>query len=198
MPLERLTVDRSPYIVGEYKEFAFASLPAGWFECNFQQLSRTAYSILFSRIGTTYGSGNGTTTFNVPDCRGRVKVGRGQLPGGSNRNLGDKWGTEAEILAVAQLPFHNHNIAHSHSITGSANNAGINTHAGIATENYNTYSPLGGYNAYAWQAPHVGHSHTVTGNTNSQSANTSADTGSGQSHNNCQPSFGVIIAIYAG
>jgi phage-related tail fiber protein len=44
--------------------------PSGWLECNGAAISRTTYSALFSVIGTTYGSGNGTTTFNLPDLRG--------------------------------------------------------------------------------------------------------------------------------
>ena len=45
-------------------------VPFGWLECNGDAVSRTTYSKLFSVIGTTYGSGNGTTTFNLPDLRG--------------------------------------------------------------------------------------------------------------------------------
>ena len=50
--------------------YGAATAPAGWLECNGDAVSRTTYSALFSVIGTTYGSGNGTTTFNLPDLRG--------------------------------------------------------------------------------------------------------------------------------
>jgi microcystin-dependent protein len=50
--------------------YGAATAPAGWLECNGDAVSRTTYSALFSVIGTTYGSGDGTTTFNLPDLRG--------------------------------------------------------------------------------------------------------------------------------
>ena len=50
--------------------FANSTAPSGWLKCNGQAISRTDYSDLFDAIGTTYGTGNGSTTFNVPDLRG--------------------------------------------------------------------------------------------------------------------------------
>ena len=58
--------------------YAGATAPEGWFLCNGQAVSRTFYSNLFALIGTAYGSGDGSTTFNVPDLRGSVPVGAGQ------------------------------------------------------------------------------------------------------------------------
>lgn len=55
---------------GAVMAFAMSTVPAGWLECNGSAISRTAYSNLFAAIGTTYGVGNGTTTFNLPDLRG--------------------------------------------------------------------------------------------------------------------------------
>ncbi|MCB2019807.1 MAG: tail fiber protein, partial [Burkholderiaceae bacterium] len=53
--------------IGEFKAFAMSSLPSGWLNCNGAAVSRTTYSALFAAIGTVWGAGNGTTTFNVPD-----------------------------------------------------------------------------------------------------------------------------------
>jgi microcystin-dependent protein len=81
-----------------------------------QAVSRTAYSTLFSMFGTTYGTGDGSTTFNVPDLRGRVVAGRDDMGGsvagrltasyfgGMASNLGATGGAESTSLAVSQLP----------------------------------------------------------------------------------------------
>lgn len=50
--------------------FAASVPPAGWLECNGAAISRTTYAALFLAIGTTFGAGDGSTTFNIPDCRG--------------------------------------------------------------------------------------------------------------------------------
>lgn len=59
------------YIPGEIKSFAFPAVPTGYLVCNGQAVSRTTYSDLFAAIGVTFGPGNGSTTFNVPDLRGQ-------------------------------------------------------------------------------------------------------------------------------
>lgn len=55
---------------GAINFFALSNAPAGWLKCNGQAVSRTTYAALFAAIGTTYGAGNGTSTFNVPEDRG--------------------------------------------------------------------------------------------------------------------------------
>lgn len=74
-------------IIGEVRDFAgpSSSVPSQWYLCYGQAISRTTYASLFAVIGTTYGSGDGTTTFNLPDCRGRVGVGKDDM-GGSAAN----------------------------------------------------------------------------------------------------------------
>lgn len=62
---------------GTIVAYAGATVPAGWFICNGQAVSRTTYASLFAAIGTVYGVGDGSTTFNVPDLLGRVPVGLG-------------------------------------------------------------------------------------------------------------------------
>ena len=56
--------------VGTVLAFAMESAPSGWLKCNGAAISRTTYSALFTAIGTTFGAGDGSTTFNVPDLRG--------------------------------------------------------------------------------------------------------------------------------
>ena len=62
--------------VGEVSSFAGSSAPTGWLLCDGSAVSRTTYAALFAIIGTTYGVGNGSTTFNLPNLKGRVIVGR--------------------------------------------------------------------------------------------------------------------------
>jgi microcystin-dependent protein len=60
---------------GAMLDFGGTSSPSGWFMCDGSAISRTTYSALFAAIGTAYGTGDGSTTFNLPDYRGRVSVG---------------------------------------------------------------------------------------------------------------------------
>lgn len=87
--------------------FAGNFAPRGWAFCHGQILSIAQNTALFSLLGTTYG-GNGSTTFALPDLRGRTPIGAGQGPGLSNRILGEMAGDEAEALTLAQIPAHGH------------------------------------------------------------------------------------------
>jgi len=108
---------------GVIMPYAGSSEPTGWLLCSGNAVSRTTYSSLYSAIGTTYGSGDGVNTFNLPDLRGRVVAGRDDMGGtaalrvtasGSNANsgiagttLGANGGTQTHILTTAQLPTFN-------------------------------------------------------------------------------------------
>jgi Microcystin-dependent protein len=67
--------------VGVVEAFAGASAPAGWLLCYGQNVSRTAYAALFAVIGTTFGAGDGSTTFTLPDLRGRTIIGKDDMGG---------------------------------------------------------------------------------------------------------------------
>jgi microcystin-dependent protein len=75
--------------------------------CDGSAVSRSTYSDLFDAIGTTYGAGNGSTTFNVPDLRGRVPVGVDGTAGrlSANDALGNSGGAEKKTLGVTEIPF---------------------------------------------------------------------------------------------
>lgn len=74
---------------GEIKALAGATVPAGWLVCDGRALNRIDFSSLFAAIGTTWGNGDGSTTFNIPDLRGRTAIGAGQgKTGGSVTNAG--------------------------------------------------------------------------------------------------------------
>lgn len=98
--------------VGSINLIAQSSLiPTEWLECNGQAVSRTTYNALFSALGTVYGSGNGSTTFNVPDTRGRVVMGQGTSDLGTSRTLATKVGSDTHTLTLPQIPFHTHAIS---------------------------------------------------------------------------------------
>lgn len=100
------TAGIEPFI-GEISYVAFNYAPNDWLPCDGQVLPISQYNALFSLIGTTYG-GNGTTTFALPDMRGRVAMHRGQHPGGSMFTLGQTGGVENATLTVNNMPSHNH------------------------------------------------------------------------------------------
>lgn len=98
--------------IGAIQAYGGASAPNGWLICDGSAVSRTTYSELFSAIGTTYGSGDGSTTFNLPDLKGRVIVGVGEssATGHTNHTLGQKSGEEKHTLTVDEMPSHSHNV----------------------------------------------------------------------------------------
>ena len=94
-------------LTGVIFPFAGASTPDGFLECDGQAVSRTDYADLFAVIGITYGPGDGSTTFNLPDLRGRVPVGQdtGQV---EFDTLGETGGEKAHTLTVTEMPAHTH------------------------------------------------------------------------------------------
>jgi microcystin-dependent protein len=97
-----------------------AAARAGCLLCDGAAVSRTTYASLFAAIGTAYGVGDGGTTFNLPDFRGRALVGAGAGPGLTARALGDKLGEETHQLTTAELATHNHGVndpGHGHGVS---------------------------------------------------------------------------------
>lgn len=95
---------------GVIAQFAGTVIPAGWLQCDGTEVSRTTYADLFDAIGTTWGEGDGSTTFNLPDARGRTPIGAGQGPGLTDRVLASMTGTETHTLTAAQIPRHSHTL----------------------------------------------------------------------------------------
>ena len=157
------------FVSGMLMPYAGASAPSGWLLCYGQAISRTTYADLFTVIGTVYGVGDGSSTFNVPDLRGRVVAGQDDM-GGSSANrltnqtgglngdtLVDTGGSETHTLTEAQLPAHSHGTVVTNVGSTSSTNTGDGTNR-----------------------------IRLTGITQSKSA---TSTGSGDAHNNVQPTI---------
>ena len=103
--------------IGAVIDYAGGNAPSGWMFCYGQAVSRTTYAALFAAIGTQYGAGDGSTTFNLPDIRGRVTAGRDTM-GGPTANrltayvngtlLGATGGAQSHVLTHLEMPRHQH------------------------------------------------------------------------------------------
>jgi microcystin-dependent protein len=102
--------------------FAGSTAPSGWLFCTGGELSRADEAGLFSAIGTTYGAGDGSTTFNLPDMRDRMPVGAG-----ATYPLGATGGEATHRLSVAEMPSHTH-TQNSHNHTQNSHNHAQNSH----------------------------------------------------------------------
>jgi microcystin-dependent protein len=169
----------TPYL-SEIKLFGFAFPPHGWALCAGQLLPINQNQALFSLLGTTYG-GNGTTTFALPDLRGRVPISMGQGAGLQNYIIGQQGGTETVTLAAAEMP------AHSHTADVTPLNATLPCRNAVA----NQRGPAG--NVPAIEASGVTATYSSAAPDASEHTSAIAPTiaatnaGSGTAHNNLQP-----------
>lgn len=100
--------------VGCIVPFTSDTVPENWLLCDGSAVSRTDYALLFSIIGTTYGVGDGSTTFNLPNLKGRVAVGKDSTQTEFD-NLGETGGEKTHTLTVEEMPSHNHQVARATS-----------------------------------------------------------------------------------
>jgi microcystin-dependent protein len=105
--------------IGEIRLFAGTFAPVGWLMCDGSAQPIPGNETLYTLIGTTFG-GDGVTTFNMPDLRGRVPLGQGMSTSGTMYSMGQVGGTETAMLATANLPPHGHNMVTS---TAAGDNA---------------------------------------------------------------------------
>jgi hypothetical protein len=97
---------------GAVMSYAGSSAPTGWLLCNGAAVSRTTYADLFTAISTTFGTGDGSTTFNLPDCTGRVIAGKeaaatrltSAVSGVDGATLGSASQSQSHTLTIPELP----------------------------------------------------------------------------------------------
>jgi microcystin-dependent protein len=145
---------------GTVAEFAGATPPPGWLKADGSEVSRTQFAALFAATNTTYGAGNGSTTFNLPDLRGRFPVGVGQGPGLTNRSLGASGGEERHTLTIAEMPSHEHALAMRVPTTSPFDN-GTHTSYSQRTANFDNdqggvVKPEGGSQPHNNMPPFIG------------------------------------------
>lgn len=125
--------------------YAGSTIPDGWLVCDGSAISRTTYARLFAAIGTLYGSGDGTTTFNLPYVAGRTVVGR-DITDADFNILGLFGGQKNVTLEVTEIPEHTHtqnahnhtqlqhnHVQNGHNHTQNAHNHTQNAHSHTAT-----------------------------------------------------------------
>lgn len=100
-----------PVEPGFIAPYAGTGTPTGWLECNGQNVSRTTYAALFTAIGETWGVGDGSTTFTLPDLRRRTLVGKGGSGSGTLGNAVSNTGGAETV-----------NIQHTHLVSGTTGN----------------------------------------------------------------------------
>ena len=171
---EGARADQVGNLVGVVASFAGSTAPSKWLLCYGQNVSRTTYAALFAVTSTTYGVGDGSTTFGIPDLRGRVVAGEDDMGGVSANRLtnqtggldGDVLGTtggaETHTLTTAQMPAHTHTI----ETKAQTGNSSVITRA--------------------------------AGTTGTDTGEVTGSTGGDAAHNNVQPTIILNYIIYAG
>jgi microcystin-dependent protein len=141
---------------GVINQYAGAAAPSGWLLCDGSPVSRSTYAALFSAIGTTYGAGDGSTTFNLPDLRGRVLIGK--AASGTFATLGATGGAETHAIALTELPAHDHGGSVSATSGGTPAGTVASSFTGNALPNHSHASTA----TFAGNAL-GGHAHTFAG-----------------------------------
>jgi len=168
-----------------------SSAPSGWLICNGDAVDRTLYAELYSAIGETFGPGNGTTTFNLPDMRGRVAAGVGTGTGGGASGTGAPtggaaltavalagwFGSNTVVLDTSMIPSHSHGVTDPGHTHGQNGGTGGPSQTRLTSDTHDTPT-------------------NSVDNTDSSTTGISIDnTGGGGAHPNLQPTVGLNFII---
>ena len=181
-------------LTGEIKMWGVSSAPTGYLLCDGSAISRTTYAALFAVYSTTFGAGNGTTTFNIPNFSGKMPIGVN-----GTYALAATGGVASVTLSEANLPSHTHSfsatsggvstsLSHQHNLLGSGDHYvadGGGARGGAASYPWS----LGGtdYGAYMTASGSLDHTHSVSG--------TTGGTGSGTAVTTISPYLGIYYII---
>jgi microcystin-dependent protein len=202
-------------VCGSIYAYAGNQIPSGFLLCDGSAVSRSVYSDLFSVIGTSFGSGDGSTTFSLPDISGKVAIGTSQ-----QRQLGYTGGSETVILDDNSMPAHTHEVPqHSHQSAVTVSTPSLSHTVTQPAFKYNRpnqtastiYTASSGSNAYAGTTSstatrsadakiddHPATACTKTGSISDCGSMTTSSVGDGNAHNNMQPYLVLKYIIYAG
>lgn len=202
-----------------------AAAPQGYLDPNGATVSRSDYGPLFNALGTTYGAGDGSTTFRVPDLRGRLPVDTEGTTANEFYPVGTAGGAADVTLTSAQMPLHTHTQQahtheqepHRHDIvsdhTGTSTTAGSHTHPvgwsgsasgsgnAFTTHSFNKTADGAYFVGYAGDHPHTFTLPSVTATNDPATADnnpitaTNQNTGGGQAHTNLQPYMALRWAL---
>lgn len=187
-----------------------ASPPANWLICNGTAVSRSTYATLFAVVGTTFGVGNGSTTFNLPNYTDRMPIGAG-----STYSVNSQGGAASTTLTTTELPSHNHSASSSSSSSSTfSGSAGSTSVTNIDhTHNVPISYPFGGdppvvsarLNASGAElitsgmSTNTDHNHAFTPagsvSTSTSTSTTIGSTGSGAAFTNLPPYLGIYFII---
>ena len=198
--------------IGNIIAFTGSTIPEGYLECDGSAISRTEYADLFDVIGTTYGSGDGSTTFNLPNLSGRVALGVSQA-----HSAGSTGGEESHTLLDTETPSHTHEIPqHTHTIKITVSTPELthtvsqqpafnytnpgNVGANTATPNSNIYTngvstPNMTISTNMSISAHPASACTVTGGITDCPAFNTENTGGSVAHNNMMPYLAITYLI---
>lgn len=172
--------------------------PAGWHTMDGRAISRADNPKLFLRYGTVHGSGNGATTFNLPNRKGRVLVGLDPDQPEFD-SIGETGGAKTHTLSQAEMPVHTHaQNPHNHTQQPHTHPSSNSNGGGAAVVGGNAESLQGGFDRFAATQPN---GNLVIGQataTNNQTTATNQNAGGGQAHNNLQPYSVTTWIIKAG
>lgn len=200
--------------IGNIIAYTGIDIPEGYMECDGSAVSRSAYGELFTIIGTTYGNGDGSTTFNLPNLSGKVAIGVS-----NSYSVGSSGGENSHILIESETPSHTHEIPeHTHGNSIEVNTPSLShnitqpsfTYTGLNTSTATAYTAQANANVYSGRttgtmsvatnlaiAAHPATQCTVTGGILDCPAFNTENTGVGQGHNNMMPYMAVKYLIKA-
>jgi microcystin-dependent protein len=198
---------------GIIEVFAGDTVPTGYLLCDGSAVDRTTYAALFAVIGTTYGAGDGSTTFNLPDMSGRVVLGVS-----GTHALASTGGTETVTLQTANLPVHSHSVPkHGHANTIAAKTPQLAHTITQPVFKYNSPKSSGNSSGTSKTTckttstqtasrgtnlavtAHAATACTMSGSvTNKAAFNSDSTSGGGSAHSNMQPYIAINYIISTG
>jgi microcystin-dependent protein len=194
----KTTLDSTP--TGAITMYGGSTAPTDWLLCDGSAVSRSTYASLFSAIGESYGVGDGSTTFNVPNLKGKVPVGYNSAEAEFDA-LGEVGGAKTHTLTTAEMPTHTHTQdAHTHTQNAHTHIQDPHKHgirykegggSGYATvEDGGT--PYDQHDSFIYSTTATNQNTTAT---NQNTTATNQNAGSGSAHNNLQPYIVVNYII---